>query len=56
MTLLEAGAALLVDVRQGVQSGNLIALSTLTTTAQRLQTDAEEAGRLAAAIQQRYDL
>ena len=56
ITLLEAGAALLDDVRQGVQSGNLGALSTLTTTAQRLQTDAEEASRLAAAIQQRYAL
>ena len=56
ITLLEAGAALLDDVRQGVQSGNLGALSTLTTTAQRLQTDAEEVSRLAAAIQQRYQL
>ena len=56
LTLLAAGATLLDAVRQGVQSGNLGALSTLTTTAQRLQTDAEEARRLAAAIQQRYDL
>ena len=47
MTLLEASAALLDDVRQGVQAGNLGALSTLTTTAQRLQTDAEAARRLA---------
>jgi len=54
VTLLAAGAALLDDVRQGVQSGNLGALSTLTTTAQRLQADAEAATRLAAAIQQRY--
>ena len=55
ITLLEASAALLDDVRQGVQSGNLGALSTLTTTAQRLQTDAEAASRLAAAIRQRYE-
>ena len=56
VTLLEAGAALLDDVRQGVQSGNLGALSTLTTTAQRRQADAEAAKRLADAIQRRYQL
>ena len=55
-TLLEAGADLLDNVKQGVQSGNLGALSTLSTTAQWLQADAEEAQRLAATIQQRYAL
>ena len=56
ITLLDAGAALLDRVRQGVQSGNLGAQSSLTTTAQRLQTDAEAASRLAAAIRQRYGI
>ena len=56
VTLLEAGADLLDDVKQGVQSGNLGALDTLSTTAQRLQVDAAAARRLATAIQQRYDL
>ncbi len=56
IALLDAGAALLGKVRQGVQSGNLGALSTLTTTAQRLQTDADAASRLAAAIRQRYGI
>ena len=56
ITLLEAGAALLDEVRQGVQSGNLGALSTLTRTSQRLQADAEAARRLADGIRQRYQL
>ena len=56
VTLLGAGATLLDTVKQGVQSGSLGALSTLTTTAQRLQTDAEEAQRLAAVIKQRYGI
>jgi hypothetical protein len=56
VSLLEAGASLLDDVKQGVRSGDLGALSTLATTAQRLQAEAEEAQRLAAGIQQRYDL
>ena len=56
VTMLEAGADLLDAVRQGVQSGNLGALSTLTTTAQRLQSDADEAQRLAVAVRSRYDL
>ena len=54
--MLEAGADLLDEVKQGVQSGNLGALGTLSTTAQRLQRDAEAARQLAAAIQQRYQL
>ena len=56
IALLDEGAALLGQVRQGVQSGNLGALSTLTTTAQRLQTDADAASRLAATIRQRYGI
>ena len=56
ITLLEAGASLLGQVRQGVQSGNLGALSTLTKTSQRLQADAEAASRLADDIRQRYQL
>jgi hypothetical protein len=56
VTLLEAGADLLDTVKEGVQSGSLTALSTLATTAQRLQTDAEEARRMADALQRRYGL
>jgi len=56
VTLLGAGATLLDTVKQGIESGSLGALSTLTTTAQRLQVDAEEARRLAAAIQQRFGI
>ncbi|MDP6579874.1 MAG: hypothetical protein QF681_04380 [Vicinamibacterales bacterium] len=56
VSLLEAGASLLDEVKQGVQSGDLGALSTLATTAQRLQAEAEEARRLAAGIEQHYDL
>ena len=56
VTLLGAGATLLDTVKQGIESGSLGALGTLTTTAQRLQVDAEEARRLAAAIQQRFGI
>ena len=56
ITLLEAGASLLAEVRQGVQSGNLGALSTLARTSQRLQADAEAASRLADGLRRRYGL
>ena len=56
VTLLEAGASLLDNVRQGMQSGDLGAVSTLATTAQRLQADAEEARHPAPAMRQRYGL
>ena len=47
---------LLEEVKNGVASGNIGALGTLATTAQRLQSDAETAQRLAAAIQTQYGL
>ena len=56
VALLGAGATLLDTVKQGIESGSLGALGTLTTTAQRLQVDAEEARRLAAAVQQRFGI
>ena len=56
ITLLDAGATLLDEVRRGVQSGGLGALSTLTRTSQRLQTDAEATSRLADDLRQRYGL
>ena len=56
VTLLDAGASLLDEVRQGVQSGSLGALSTLARTSQRLQADAETASRLADDLRQRYGL
>ena len=56
ITLLDAGASLLEEVKDGVASGNIGALGTLATTAQRLQSDAETAQRLAAAIQTQYGL
>jgi hypothetical protein len=56
ISLLDAGASLLEEVKDGVASGNIGALSTLATTAQRLQSDAEAAQRLSAAIQAAYGL
>ena len=56
ITLLDAGATLLDEVRRGVQSGGLGALSTLTRTSQRLQTDAEATSRLADDLRRRYGL
>ena len=56
VSLLETSSSLLDGVRQGVEAGNLAALSTLATTARRLQADAEDAGRIANALQTKYAL
>lgn len=56
LTLLDAGAGLLEEVRDGVQAGDIAALGTLATTAQRLRSDADSARRLGAAIQAKYGL
>ena len=56
LSMFETAADLLEDVKGGVQSGNLGALGTLASTAQRLQGDAEDARQLATAIQRNYGL
>jgi len=43
-------------VRQGIEAGNLTALSRLATTAPRLQADGDDAGRIAHALQVSYAL
>ena len=56
LRLMQAGVELMEKVRRGMQSADAMALTALSTDAQAMQREAEQADRLAADLKTRYGL
>ncbi len=56
LRLMQAGVQLMEKVRRGMQDGDARALTALSTDAQAMQLEAEQADRLAADLKTRYGL
>ena len=56
LRLMQAGVQLMEKVRRGMQSADAMALTALSTDAQAMQLEAEQADRLAADLKTRYGL